>query len=268
MAGKRAADGRVNRARGARREKRLRTQRVDWDALARLDPLWAVCSQPGARGGRWSLDAFFQSGEAELASVLAHREARPARFETALDFGCGVGRVVWALAARFETVYGLDHSKGMIEAARRLTAERSTNCVFLPHQGTDLEEIASDSIDLVYSNFVLQHLPTVADAAIYIREFVRVARRGGAIVFQLPQRLPLRRRLQPRRRLYHGLRRVGFSDAWLLQRAKLHPISMIGINQQDVIAIVEAAGGSVLRVQRVDPTSTLAGNRYFVRRMD
>lgn len=187
------------------------------------------------------------------------------RFETALDFGCGVGRVTQALATRFKRCYGLDLSEGMIEAARELSGGRHPNCVFLSHTGTGLAAIDSESVDFVYSSFVLQHLPAVADAVVYLREFVRVARPGGAIVFQLPPKLPLRHRLQPRRRLYHGLRRLGLPDAWLFRRARLHPVSMLGLNQEDVIAVVEAAGASVVRIERVDRTSALAGYRYFVR---
>src|SRR5919199_372694 len=104
----------------------------DWDALARLDPLWAICSRPDTRGGRWDEDAFFASGEEELARVLARPEARPARFETALDFGCGVGRVMRALARRFDRCYGLDSSREMINAARRLNSG-CANCVFAHH---------------------------------------------------------------------------------------------------------------------------------------
>ena len=75
---------------------------TEWDALARLDPLWAILSRPDRRGGGWSLDAFFATGDDEVESVLARREAQPDRFGVALDFGCGVGRLARALSTRFE----------------------------------------------------------------------------------------------------------------------------------------------------------------------
>lgn len=237
---------------------------TDWDTLARLDPLWAICSRSETRGGRWDRNAFFATGEDEIARVLARPEARPAQFGRALDFGCGVGRVTRALARRFGTCYALDSSAAMIDAARRLNPD-CANCVFVYRGADDLSEVEAESIDFVYSTFVLQHLPRERVLR-YIREFVRVARPGGAIVFQLPERLPLRRRLQPRRRLYRQLRRLGLAEAWLYRTARLHPIGMISVRRHRVEAAVADAGAIIVATEGVDPTSPIAGLRYFVRR--
>ena len=234
----------------------------EWDSLARLDPLWAICSRDDARNGRWDLDAFFASGADEIAAIFSHPEARPARFAAALDFGCGAGRIVRALSGRFERCYGVDSSAEMIRLARELNRDLG-NCVFGHKSYPLLAEIGSDSIDFVYSSFVLQHLASKREALEYIREFVRIVRPGGTIVFQLPEALSLRNRLQPRRRVFRALSKLGVSEEWLYRRARLHPISMIGVDEPQVRAVLGGVGAATRLVQTVDPASALAGKRYF-----
>jgi SAM-dependent methyltransferase len=240
------------------------TEAGDWDALARLDPFWAICSVPEKRGGRWDPDDFFATGEAEIGAVLSRPEARPARFETALDVGCGVGRTARALARRFATCYGVDASEEMIELGRRLSRDRP-NCV-LVHDSDWLDRFESESADFVYSAFVLQHLRTPEEVVRGIHDLVRVVRPDGAVVFQLPEPLPPHRRLQPRRRLYRLLRRIGVRERWLYNRLGLHPISMIGLERGRVQATVAAAGAKVARIEEVDRENSLGGLRYYVRR--
>jgi SAM-dependent methyltransferase len=231
--------------------------------LARLDPLWAICSRDEARNERWDLDSFFASGVDELAAVLSRPEAQPDRFKAALDFGCGVGRIVRALSARFELCYGVDSSAEMIRLAREFNRDLE-NCVFEHKDYPLLAEIRSDSIDFLYSSFVLQHLASEREALDYVCEFARVVRPGGTIVFQLPESLPLRYRLQPRRRLFRALSKVGVPEEWLYLRARLHPISMIGVDETRVRSVVAGVGAATRLVETVDPTTALAGNRYFV----
>ena len=53
-----------------------------------------------------------------------------------------------------------------------------------------------------------------------------VERPGGAIVFTLPSHIPLVYRAQWRRRLYHGLRRIGVPADTVYRRLRLQPIAM------------------------------------------
>ena len=50
----------------------------DWDRLAEVDALWAVLTVPGRKGGRWDVDEFFATGEAEIAHVLSTSPRRSA----------------------------------------------------------------------------------------------------------------------------------------------------------------------------------------------
>ena len=76
--------------------------RQDWEHLAEIDPLWAVLTVPGRKGGRWDVDEFFATGEAKIGHVISTTETLGwlGRRERVLDFGCGVGRRTRALGGR------------------------------------------------------------------------------------------------------------------------------------------------------------------------
>lgn len=235
-----------------------------WDELARTDPLWAILSKRGMRGGRWPVEEFFRTGEEELEGVLAEarRLDRPRRYGSALDFGCGVGRVTRAMASRFEDCVGVDISPTMVEHARRLNSDLS-NCEFRLAEG--LGDVPDASFDFVYAGFVLQHLPGDAIAGT-IGELLRVLHVDGLAVVQLPPPLPLRNRPQLRRRLYSGGRAAGLPARLLIDVLRLHPISMTGFAAEEVAAIVEAGGGEIVSRVIVDATSAISGFRYLIAR--
>ena len=49
--------------------------RQQWEELGRVDPYWAVISEPGKKGGRWDPEDFFASGANEIRAVLARAAA-------------------------------------------------------------------------------------------------------------------------------------------------------------------------------------------------
>lgn len=158
-----------------------------WDALALDDPLWAVLSDPERRGRRWDLNEFMKTGEREVA-LLFHRLQElglPCSERTALDFGCGVGRLTQALARRFSTATGVDISSAMIDLARRVS--RRPNAFYVQSPGADpnLEALPAAPFDFIYSNIVLQHVPPDL-AARCIGSMSRALAPQGVLVFQLP----------------------------------------------------------------------------------
>ena len=170
---------------------RLTALRRHWDEFGKSDPLWAILTAPDKKGNRWSVDEFLQTGRDEISALITYLDARALarRRHRALDFGCGAGRLTHALADHFDQVIGLDIAPSMIDVARRLHAG-VRNAEFRVNESNRLESIESDSIDLVYTLLVLQHM-----APRYIREylaeFVRVLSPGGVLVFQLPAESPL-----------------------------------------------------------------------------
>jgi SAM-dependent methyltransferase len=241
----------------------LERHQQDWERLAEVDALWAVLTAPGRKGGGWDVDEFFATGEAEIGHVLevAERLDRPARRERALDFGCGVGRLTRALGARFERAVGIDISAGMIEHARRLN-EAFPACEFRLNAAADLGQLESAFFDLVYSSIALQHVPTVPEVERYVTELVRVARPDGLVVFGLPTHIPFPWSLQPRRRAYAVLRRLGVSEEWMLRRTPLTPMRMTQVPEADVRALLGRVGATVLETEPIDegPVRSL---RYY-----
>lgn len=247
----------------------IHKQKQEWDELARLDPLWAILSDPGRKFGRWDVGEFFLTGEREIEEYLMPRAntlGYPLGREVALDFGCGVGRVARSLSRHFKECYGVDISERMIEQARQLN-KGIPNCHFWVNVSDDLQRFPNGHFDLIYSKIVLQHMPERDQIRSYISEFVRILKLGGLLVFQLPSYIPLRHRFQPRRRLYTTLRRIGFEEGFLYGRLRLHPIVMNYIPESQVVAFLEALGAKILDVEGGDAAdSSVQSRTYFVTR--
>ncbi|KAA0256336.1 methyltransferase domain-containing protein [Acidobacteria bacterium ACD] len=157
-----------------------------WDAFGREDPLWAILTLPGKRNRRWDPEEFFQTGVEEVGRVLSLLESLglPASRRRALDFGCGVGRLTQALARAFCEVDGVDVARSMVELAERFN-RHGGRCRFHLNAEPDLGLFPDGAFDLVYSSYVLQHVPPGL-ARGYVKEFLRVLSPGGVALFQLP----------------------------------------------------------------------------------
>jgi SAM-dependent methyltransferase len=243
----------------------LERHRQDWEHLAETDPLWAVLTRPGRKGGRWDVDEFFATGEAEIAHVFSVADAlsRPERRGQALDFGCGVGRLTRALCTRFEQTLGVDISAAMVDQARRLNAGFA-GCEFRVNAARDLGQLESASFDFVYSSIALQHIPTVREIEGYVTELLRVASPDGLVVFGLPYHIPSLWTIQPRRRVYALLRRLGVSERWMLRRTPLTPMRMTPMREENVRSLLERKGAAVLQTERIDE-GMMRALRYYVR---
>jgi SAM-dependent methyltransferase len=164
--------------------------RRDWEELGKADPLWAILTTPDKKGNRWSLEEFLQTGHDEVAELMARigQLSVPARRRSALDFGCGVGRLTQALADHFDGVVGVDVSTSMLALAERLN-RHGTRCRYVLNSVSNLAIFESGTFDLIYSRLVLQHLPPRLEKG-YLGEMLRVLAPGGLLVFQLPIGVP------------------------------------------------------------------------------
>ena len=167
-------------------DNRLAESRKYWDGFAATDPLWAVLAFPDKSDGRWTVSEFMKTGEREIA-LLFHRFAElhlPAPTGRGLDFGCGVGRLTQAMARRMSHVTGADISPVMIDLARQIN-RYPDRADYICTADTAIDTLPSRSFQCIYSNIVLQHVPS--DISVhYLNEFFRLLAPGGLLVFQLP----------------------------------------------------------------------------------
>jgi SAM-dependent methyltransferase len=243
---------------------RLERHKEDWERLAETDAFWAVLTAPERRGGGWDEEAFFATGEAEIQHVLSvvERLGRPLERSSALDFGSGVGRLTRALAHRFDRAVGVDISEVMVAWASRLN-DGAAACEFKVNTTADLAQLDTGSFDLVYSSIVLQHLPSRAAIEAYVAEFLRVAKPTGLVVFGAATRIAPLYALQPRRRLYALLRRLGVREEWMLRHTPLTPMRMTAMPESRLLALLERHGAQLLLAEPLTegPVRTA---RYYV----
>ncbi|HMD30961.1 MAG TPA: class I SAM-dependent methyltransferase, partial [Candidatus Acidoferrales bacterium] len=102
--------------------------------------------------------------------------------KTALEIGCGVGRMTAAFAQEFGEVIGIDVSPEMVKKAR---ARELPGARFLVGSGCDLSGVEDRSADFAFSYIVFQHIPEKAVILRYFEEAARVLRPGGLFRFHV-----------------------------------------------------------------------------------
>jgi SAM-dependent methyltransferase len=235
----------------------------NWNAMAELDPLWAILSDPEKKFGKWNAEEFFRDGEREAKRVVGMCEANRVSVSHGkmLDFGCGVGRMTRAFSQFFSSCVGIDVSGKMVELARKFNTDRP-QCEFVASASATMP-FEDATFDFVFSVLVLQHLPKKSMILDYISEFLRVARGGGVIVFQLTNEVPFRHQIQARRRLWSLLSLLGVPQVWLFKMLGLAPIQMNGISREEVERFIGGQGARVRAVERYDPSEGRYHSYYY-----
>jgi SAM-dependent methyltransferase len=132
----------------------------DWEKWGATDPYFGVLSSEKFRKNKFDALAkreFFATGVQHIDRVfrLIGKDFKP---KSALDFGCGVGRLVLPLAARTEQTVGVDISPSMLaEAADNAKSAGVTNVSFILVDKA-LTNVAG-KFGLVHTYIVLQHIP-------------------------------------------------------------------------------------------------------------
>lgn len=154
-----------------------------YEELGKKQALWAVMTYPEYRDDQ-NMDMFFESGELEIDLQMKRLEELNIYFErgSCIDFGCGVGRLTNALASYFNQVTGVDVSSTMIKKAEEL--KRNEKALFLLNKKDNLSLIESNTIDFIYSDKTIQHIPYPASKR-YIQDFYRILKPGGVAVFMV-----------------------------------------------------------------------------------
>lgn len=158
----------------------MRDTDADWERIGLEEPYYGVLTHDRylrKNIDEQALEEFWQSGEATHAHLIATITRYFGRFQpqTAMDFGCGVGRLTRAMAQRCETVYGVDIAEGMLVEARRH---------HLPNIAYS-REIPDATVDWVHSTMVFQHIPPVRGYVLFDALMARLAP-GGVFSIHFP----------------------------------------------------------------------------------
>jgi SAM-dependent methyltransferase len=166
----------------------MNTVDKSWKKWGQADPCYAVLTSEKYRDENLepNMAEFFASGQDHISDLLdqLHRLYDGMSYGTALDFGCGVGRLLIPLALRYERTIGVDISEGMLEeAAANFEKYGLSNATFVV--STDTLSQVRGNLDLVHSMIVLQHIPVRRGLQIMER-LLNLLNPGGIAALHVP----------------------------------------------------------------------------------
>jgi SAM-dependent methyltransferase len=194
---------------------------ADWEELARREPYFPVLTNEGFLGVESSSIAsteFFDTGEADISSLLgaiASLLGREIPLTSALDFGCGAGRLTLPLARRAVRVVACDVAPTMLAHARQNAEGAGLHNVTFIESG-ELARLPRGCFDFVCSLLVLQYIPPAVGYGL-IRTLLSLLAPGGIAALDVTLERPggrlrrLARSMRGRSRFVHrvagGVRR-------------------------------------------------------------
>ena len=229
-----------------------------WRNFGKDDPYFGVLSHEEYSRANLTpagMEKFFKSGETHIAELLAliERDAIPLRIGRALDFGCGVGRLLIPLATRFREAIGVDVSEGMLTECRKNLEHRKLTNVLL------FERIPNLEFDLIHSALSFQHINAVRGYDIISDGWSKVAP-GGLLAIQLPIRFTGSRAAWQLRQLRNALPILQIPYNILSRRRWNQPGVQMNVYDLNVIsAILLGAGAIQIILLRHDPDNSFVG---------
>ena len=160
-----------------------------WERLGVTDPYWAVKGGDDLKHENIDDDAitaFFDSGQSHIEQVLGQIHAHlDNTFEpkSALDFGCGVGRMLIPLASICDRVVGVDVSEAMLQEAKQRCGEKGiSNVEFI--KGNDQLSGVMGTFDLIHSHILERLIDLLNEGgigALHFTYFRKVSRFRKAV---------------------------------------------------------------------------------------
>lgn len=129
----------------------------------------------------------------KIHKAILVKEMKEIKKQNILDFGCGIGRLYSFLSSLDVEYIGIDVTAEMIAKARCLH-----DGIFLTYDGINLP-LDDESIDVIVSVMVLQHINNTDEYNKLVTEFKRVLRKGGHVIFieQISKDKPKTRYVDP-----------------------------------------------------------------------
>jgi len=155
----------------------MRSSSTEWDQFGEREPYFAVLTDERFLRDRIDLAEFYATGEADIARLFADI-GEPFHPKSALDFGCGVGRLTAALTRRVPDVVGCDAAESMLQLARAAVPA-----------ATFVRELPDRRFDLVCSLIVFQHIPVPA-GEVLVDRLLGMVNAGGVAALHFTFRRP------------------------------------------------------------------------------
>lgn len=159
----------------------MRDTDSDWISIAERHPYYGVLTNerflhPSAD----DLMEFFATGDRDIAHLLTVAERQFGQFnpKSALDFGCGVGRLIIPLARMTGSATGVDVADAMLALAQTHADDAGVDVELLNDIPTGRQ------FDWVNTMIVLQHIPPARGYGI-IRKLWAAVAPGGLLTLQL-----------------------------------------------------------------------------------
>ncbi len=120
------------------------------------------------------------------------------------------------------------------------------NIEFIQNRENNLKIIGDESVDFIYSNITLQHIPSIFQAE-YIADFCRALTKNGVLVFQTPSHIDF------------TLKGV----VYLLLRVGIHTIKRTRVEE-----ILKDKGLSIYKIERYDSSGPgFVSYRYIAKKI-
>ena len=160
-----------------------------WEIFGRDNPYYGVLGHEKFRKENLSENLkseFFESGIDHINRILklvSDKYGEMNAEKSALDFGCGVGRLIPPLSRHFSHVTGVDISLSMLSEAKINCNLQGLKNVTLVQSDDNLSRV-SGLFDFVHTYIVLQHVP-VKRGEVIIGRLLQLVRPGGVAALHM-----------------------------------------------------------------------------------
>ena len=215
--------------------------RADWDRRVAHDYRFWMTEAHADDAAMWS------SGERDASVLLNGIEDMGSK--SILEIGCGVGRMLKAVAGKFKHAVGFDISKEAIKKAKEFLGN-AANAELHVGDGFTLQPMKDASLDVVYSFAAITSMPQ--DIAVnYILEANRVLKPGGALRMQMylgeeqlvTENDTLHLRCFKKENLIAAIEAAGFSVEFINELVLPFQVSFKDIGIEAVVVSFQKNGG-------------------------
>lgn len=101
---------------------------------------------------------------------------------SALEIGCGMGRLMKPASMYFKWITGVDMSSKILDEAKEYLADIPNKSLY-ENNGEDLSIFNNNSFEYIYSGGVMQHIPYRDIIEKYLIEAIRILKMDGLFLF-------------------------------------------------------------------------------------